>query len=280
MLNKNTGVSLLRQRTYHIRTAETFRAFARWAGVERDVVDGAIDNFRAGSIVALLGSGAQGSGKDTVCPAVLEAMGITTSVQCRVAHGIRAEMSDIISLIERSTTRESAVGDICRAFNVSIESGSLYTELFFEATRDSAHAVHVHERTERMRRALQWHGAEGRAGQPGYWVKRTYQDVIPHLAEGRSVYLTDGRFHGEVDAGRTSGALCIRLWVPTDVRVARISERDGITPSVETLTHSGEIALDGYWGLDAEIDNTGSLDTTVSVIADMLDEHRTTMKSL
>jgi hypothetical protein len=272
--------AIILQQVRHIRTADAFRAFARWAGVDSDSTDGAIDAIRSGSVVALLGSGAQGSGKDSVCPAVFDALAIEQRTQCRVAHGIRAEMADILQHIEHAPDPAAAQAAVAGALRLDDASSALYVELFFAATRDRDHGIDVHQRSERMRRALQWHGTEARADQPGYWVRRTYQDVIPHLARGTSVYLTDGRFPAEVDAGRTTGALCIRLFVPETTRIERIMQRDGFVPSEQTLRHPGEVALDGYWGLDAEIDNTCGLDETVAVVADLLERHRETLRNL
>jgi hypothetical protein len=276
----NETTDVVMRRINHVRTVDAFYAFSEWAGVPRETAEMALNNIKNGDVVALLGSGAQGSGKDSVCPAVFEAMGIKDGVQCRVAHAIRAEMTEILQIIEASINVELAVKNVSNVLRVSMETAGLYASLFFEATRDADHGIHVHERTERMRRALQWHGAEARVEYPGYWVKKTYQAVIPNLAEGRSVYLTDGRFPGEVDAGRTCGALCIRLWVPETVRVQRILQRDGIVPSEQTLRHPGETALDGYWGLDAEIDNTRGLDETVEAVAELLRVHRDKMRNI
>jgi hypothetical protein len=276
--NKTNGVVMRRIR--HVRTVDAFKAFAEWSGVPAETAEAALENMRNGTVVSLLGSGAQGSGKDSVCPAVFTKMGIEDGVQCRVAHAIRAEMNQILQIIEASTSVEMAVKNVSNILHVNEETAALYASLFFEPTRESDHGINVHERSERMRRALQWHGAEGRADMPHYWVKKTYQAVIPNLANGRSVYLTDGRFPGEVDAGRTCGVLCIRLWVPEHVRVQRIVQRDGIVPSEQTLRHPGETALDGYWGLDAEIDNTRGLDETVEAVAELLEEHRETMRHI
>jgi hypothetical protein len=256
------------------------QAFAEWAGVERDVADAAIENLRNGEVSALLGSGAQGSGKDSVCPEVLHRLGITDAVQCRVAHAIRAEMNDILQIITGSDDPDTSVDAIIAEMGVPDDAAELYTSLFFEATRDPQHVINVFERSERMRRALQWHGAEGRSHQPGYWVKKTYQAVIPHLAEKHSVYLTDGRFPAEVDAGRTMGVFCIRLWVPEDVRIERIMQRDGFVPSMATLRHPGETALDGYWGIDAEIDNTAEIENVISAICDEFLDHQAAMRRI
>jgi len=276
----NQTTDIVMRRIRHVRTVDAFKAFAEWTGVPVEQAEAAIVNIKNGSVVALLSSGAQGSGKDSVCPRVFQKMGIEDGVHCRVAHAIRAEMSQILQIIEASPSVELAVKNVSNVMRVNAETAALYASLFFDATRDSEHGIHVHERSERMRRALQWHGAEGRSDMPHYWVKKTYQSVIPNLAEGRSVYLTDGRFPGEVDAGRTCGVLCIRIWVPEATRVQRILARDGIIPSEQTLHHPGETALDGYWGLDAEIDNTKDLDLTVSVVAELLEQHRDEMRRI
>jgi hypothetical protein len=276
--NQENDVVLRRIR--HVRTVDAFKAFAEWAGVPAETAEAALVNIQNGSVVALLGSGAQGSGKDSVCPAVFQKIGIEDGVQCRVAHAIRAEMSQILQIIEASASVEMATKNVANILHVNEETAGLYTSLFFESTRNPEHGINVYERSERMRRALQWHGAEGRADMPNYWVKKTYQAVIPTLAEGRSVYLTDGRFPGEVDAGRTCAVLCVRLWVPEHIRVQRILQRDGIVPSEQTLRHPGETVLDGYWGLDAEVDNTRGLDETVAAVANLLLEHRDIMRDI
>jgi hypothetical protein len=266
---------LVRQ-VHHVRTTSAMQAFGSWAGVAPDIVDAAIDQLRGGHVVALLGSGAQGSGKDSVIAGVFDRLGFD-GVQCRVAHAIRAEMASIVERIACAGQPHQAAGDIAAEFDVSDDTAKLYVSLFFERSREHADEIDVFERTEEMRRALQWHGSEGRSHQIGYWVKRAYQDVIPALANGSNVYLTDGRFPGEVDAGRTMGAYCARLLVPEDVRVVRIERRDGFRPSDASLRHPGEIVLDGYWGLDAEIDNTGPFDETVDLLAELLIEHRDTI---
>lgn len=264
---------ILRMRVEHTRTTSSMRAFGAWTGVSSDIVDGAIDSIRSGSATALLGSGAQGSGKDTIITGVFSYLNIA-GVQCRVAHAIRREMQRIIDIIHASDRPESAVVEIAGTLEVSAATAALYVELFFERSRQGADSIDVFERTEQMRRALQWHGSEARVDQVGYWVKRAYQDVLPHLAAGRNVYLTDGRFPGEVDAGRTAGVYCARLWVPEATRVARIMQRDGFQPSGSSLHHPGELALDGYWGLDVELDNTGDMQATIQVLADLLIEHQ------
>lgn len=279
MENTNQSADIVMRRIRHVRTVDAFKAFATWADVPAEMAEAALANIKNGSVVALLGSGAQGSGKDSVCPEVFSRMGVD-GIQCRVAHAIRAEMSQILQIIEASPSVELSVKNVSNVLRVNAETSALYASLFFDATREAEHGIHVHERSERMRRALQWHGAEGRADMPHYWVKKTYQSVIPNLAEGRSVYLTDGRFPGEVDAGRTCGVLCIRLWAPEHIRVQRILQRDGIIPSEQTLRHPGETALDGYWGLDAEIDNTKGLDETVAAVVKLLEVHRETMRTI
>jgi hypothetical protein len=279
-MDEQTTPTIVRMRVEHPRSVSVMRALGAWAGVDTDIVDTAIAKVRNGDVAALLVSGAQASGKDTVCPAVMARSGITGATQCRVAHAIRAEMCQIVASIEAASGIEDCVRGLQGHFDVTYDAAMAYVDAFYAETRNPNHGIDVHERSERMRRCLQLHGGEGKAHRPNYWVKKAYQTIIPTLASGHSVYLTDGRFPGEVDAGRSFGAMCVRLWVPEEQRIERIRARDGFVPSLETLRHPGETALDGYWGLDAEVDNTGDFDHTVATITEMFDEHRLAMREL
>ena len=276
-LDVHTSSSLL-QRNDHPRSTSAMRALGRWAGVEADIVDTAISNMRAGDARGFLVSGAQASGKDTIAPAVLAQAGLV-GTPARVAHAIRAEMKSILHVISQSSSVELARAEIIANFDVHDDSAALYTNLFFEAVQADPTSVDVHERTETMRRALQWHGGEGKTHRPGYWVKRAYQAVIPMLAQGNTVYLTDGRFAGEVDAGRTFGIYTVRLFVPESIRCERIEGRDGFSPSVASLRHPGEIGLDSYWGFDLELDNSANFEANTALISDLFDQHQRTLSA-
>ncbi len=265
--------------TEHRRSISAMRALGKWADVHPDVCDAAIDNIRNGTVTGLLVSGPQASGKDTLCPGVLDAVGVE-GVHARVAHGIRADMAAILAVMSESTSVLDAVANISGQFDVSNESAAMYVDMFYASVRTDATSVDVHERTERMRRALQWHGNEAKSHRSGYWVRKTYQSVIPLMAEGKSVYLTDGRFAGEVDAGRAFGIYCVRLFVPEEVRIARILTRDGFVPSLDTLRHPGETGLDGYWGFDLEIDNSSNYPKVLATVAHGFEQHRNRLVSL
>lgn len=267
-----TSNHLIRLEVSHQRDRQVVEAFARWANVDVDTARAAADSVFAGRATGLLMSGAQGSGKDTVCPAVLDTAGLTTE-HCRVAHAIRSEINVALDVMRNANSTLDAARQIAGTLDVSFDTATMYVDRLFDTACDDPD-FNAEHRTDAMRVVLQWHGSEGRADKPGYWVKIAYQKILPMLADGISVHLTDGRFPGEIDAGRAVGLYCVRLWVPLEERRRRIFARDGIQPSEASLAHPGEIAADGYWGLDLEIANTAPLDEVTAAIADRFDRFR------
>jgi hypothetical protein len=266
---------IVRHQVSHVRTTSALEALARWCGLRESVGSVAAAKLRSGEVTGLLVSGPQGSGKDTIAPAVLTEVGVRNPRPCRISHGIREEMTTILQILASHSSPEQATREVAGTLELADEYAASYVERFFPHTRDPDDLPDVYARSELMRRALQFHGAEARADRPGYWIQKAYQTILPALAGGESVMLTDGRFPGEVDAGRTAGIFCIRLWVPEDVRIERIRGRDGFEPSLESLRHPGETVLDGYWGLDVELDNTAPLVDVVRAAATLLTRHRT-----
>lgn len=269
--------SIIRARNTHRRSLEEITEQARVCGVGVEVAERAWANLQSGAVAGLMISGAMGTGKDTLAPLILERSGVESAVLCRTSAAIREEMDRIIRVIEASESRTEAVSEIAESFDVPVEAGQLYTGLFFEATRDPHHGIDAFERTPRMREALQYHGHEAKLHRDAYWPKKAFGALVGQMAEGRSVYSTDGRFPNEIIFARAAGVYTVRLWTSPEVRSRRIFERDGFLPSAEALAHPGEILLDGHPALDLEVDNSGEMEATIEVVVSAFGEHREAM---
>jgi hypothetical protein len=231
-------------------------------------------NVVTGKACGLLLSGRQGAGKDTVAPLVLERLGID-AVQCRVSDAIKNEMDGIIAAVTGRDRAEAAAA-VAAGFDLRDDHAAALVEILFDVTRDADHGLTGRTRTAEIRKALQYHGHEARwETHPNYWINACYANVVPHLAAGRSVYLTDGRFPGEIDMARALGMLTARLWISPEVQALRITGRDGAPPAPETLNHPGEALLDEYDGFGLVVDNSGDLAPVVTALAERLEAHRT-----
>jgi hypothetical protein len=263
-----------------IRAAEfgidrhSITAAALELGVPADVAEAAAERVLAGEAGGILMSGRQGAGKDTVAPLVLEACGITDAVQCRVSDAIKDEMDVIISAIT-SRPFDEAVLNVARAVDLREDHAARVVQILWDVTREPGHGLTGRTRTPEVRLALQYHGHEARIEtHPDYWVKACYQRVLPLLAEGRIVYLTDGRFPREIEMARSIGLYTVRLYVSREVQFERIHGRDGHDPDVASLDHPGETLLDDYDGFNLVIDNSGALEPVVAEISRRCNIHR------
>jgi hypothetical protein len=271
-IDEHINHPVLRASSFEIDRRSVINA-ALELGVASAVAEGAADNVIAGTAGGILMSGRQGAGKDTVAPLVLEACGITDAVQCRVSDAIKDEMDVILEAITCQPL-DTAVANVVSAVDLREDHAAQLVRILWDATRVANHGLTGRTRTPEVRLALQYHGHEARIDtHPDYWVKACYQRVLPLLAEGRIVYLTDGRFPREIEMARSIGLFTVRLYVSREAQFARIRGRDGHDPDLASLDHPGETLLDDYEGFNLVIDNSGDLDPVVAEIATRCNLH-------
>jgi len=257
---------VLKQRTFEI-SRESICSAAAAVGVGDDIAQAAADHVLHGTAGGILMSGRQGAGKDTVAPLVLSACGVSDAVQCRVSDAIKDEMDVIIDAIT-GRDRKAAVEAVCAAVDLRADHASEIVSILWDVTRAMDHGLTGRTRTAQVRLALQYHGHEARLEtHPNYWVNACYQRVLPLLAQGRTVYLTDGRFPQEVETARSIGLYTVRLYVSREAQFDRIRGRDGHDPDLASLDHPGETLLDDYDGFNLVVDNSGEIDPVVHAIA-------------
>ncbi len=251
-----------------VTTHESIRSAAVSVGVSDEVADAAAAHVLAGTAGGILMSGRQGAGKDTVAPMVLAACGITDAIQCRVSDAIKDEMDIVLAEITGQPLNR-AIASIAGPLDLRHDHAEQLVRILWDVTREHGHGLTGRTRTAQVRLALQYLGYEARIEtHPDYWVSACYQRVIPLLAEGKIVYLTDGRFPREVETARSIGLYTVRLFVSREVQFERIHARDGHDPDVASLDHPGETLLDDYEGFNLVVDNSGALEPVVQVIAD------------
>lgn len=210
----------------------------------------AFQNLKEARAILLGVSGRIASGKDTVAPRVLGSLGVENSQHIFFALALKSEASQIIEMIREAPTgakhHPSLIGSVARAMTCPVHDAQFMVETLWDDVRNGV-VKDAYDRTTSTRSALQYWGTECRRTQDeNYWVKKSMALVIAELAEGSSVMVTDARFENEVDAILSAGGSVVRLHVSEEEQRRRLAKRDGLTPTVEALTHTSETSLDRY----------------------------------
>jgi len=260
----------------HRRTRARFESTIKMMNVDSNVAEQARLRLIDGSVVALVVSGPQASGKDTVGPAVLASAGAGEHVRIGVADGLKQEMSDLLLLLSSLHDRHQAAQAVSVLLEVTVEHAGVLVDLLWDETRPSGNGLTGWSRTGSVRRALQYLGHEARQGSdPLRYVRMAVPRIVESLASGVSVYMGDGRFPREAEPCRELGMFLVRLHVEPEVKAARLLARDGIIADPKALHHAGEHALDDWDGVDLRVDNShATRSDVVSVVSGALALHR------
>ena len=240
----------------HPRSRDDFDQVVASLGVDHDLAGQARENLRTAKVSALVVSGPQASGKDTIGPAVLAALGAGNHVRIGIADGLKQEASSLLLLMHSFTDPASGAREAAELLETSVEHAAVLVNTLWEVTRKTDHGLTGWHRTPEIRRALQYLGSEAREADPLRYVRIAVPRIVEHLADGTSVYMGDGRFPREAAPCAKLGMFLVRLHVDSEVKAARLLARDGIIADPTTLHHEGEHALDDWDGVDLRIDNS------------------------
>lgn len=236
-----------------------------------------LTNIASGATTMLAVSGKQGSGKDTVAPIVLTALGDNDAAHLSFATPLKSECDAIIALLRyrfgpdtfkvidnRVTAR--AADSISEQFAIPADQAYTLIEDLISAVRFDEH-LNARTRTPLMRFVLQYLGTNIRRAQDeNYWVVRALRPAVETTARGQSVYFTDARFPNEIATPQQIGCLGVRLDVSEEIQRQRLMARDGLIPDEASLRHESEIALDDYEHFDVRVLNEKPLAEVVEEI--------------
>lgn len=222
-------------------------AFSLLYGTDLKLTQQAFEKLSKGEVLLLGVSGRMASGKDTVGPRIVASLGYAENAFHEFfAKALKEEINQVIVAIRENATKEEAIEQISSTMKVLEQYAREAVNMLWDDVKSRV-ITSAYDRTTAVRAALQYWGTEFRRKQDDdYWVKRTMQAMVAHLASGRSVFVTDARFENEVDAIRRAGGFTVRLKVSRPVQIARLKGRDGIDPSEDALNHLSESALDEY----------------------------------
>jgi hypothetical protein len=254
------------------------RAIAKWLNVDPDIAARAEANLTSGTVTLLGLSGWIASGKDSVAPLVLQALGRSRVQHLYYAGPLKDEIDAVISMV----TSAHSVDDIDRLARTVVEQtdvplpqAAYVVGLLWTPTRNIDHGLTARSRTREIRTALQYWGTEVRRHQDvDYWVKKALAPAVESLAAGTSVYFTDVRFPNEVDGIRDFGGFVARLSITRETQRLRLLARDGIEPDPAMLYHHSEITLTDEAEYDLVVDNNGEMTTAVAAITDAVRAYR------
>ena len=265
---------------HHPRSRDRFEAVAADMGVDGSVARAARENLVSGQVRALVVSGPQASGKDTVGPAVLAAVGAGDHVRIGIADGLKQEASDLLVVMNGFDDQETAAIAASALLEVELNHARFLVGALWEPTRDPAHGLTGWSRTPEIRKVLQYLGNEARVDDPTRYVRLAVPRILESLADGVSVYMGDGRFPREAGPCGELGMFLVRLHVDPEVKAARLLARDGIIADPATLHHAGETALDDWDGVDLRVDNSfASRSEVVSVVVGAFAMHAARLES-
>ena len=247
-------------------------------GLDEFTAERAAVNLTGGRAMILAVSGKLASGKDTIAPLVLDALGVQDYEQQSFANALKGELDQIIAITRewfdeqcRPSLTPRLRDELAARIGDRLDlPASQAREYFAGALADQAinnRWLHSRCRTKVVRRALQALGTEVRRAQDeNYWVKRALAEAFKSLAIGRTVYFTDCRFPNEVAAPKGAGAFVVRLDVSSEVQRARLLARDGLIADESALTHVSETALDDCTDFDVRVSNHGERAETVAAV--------------
>mgnify|MGYP006437253887 CR=1 FL=1 len=250
------------QRSYE--AAVTAMTSQQFFPIDEEIAQQAAKNIFDGRSCYLV-SGAQAAGKDVVGAALAERQ--DKMVQVRMSDQIRVETETLLDIVRGSDTQtQAAEAAKVELVLEDVHALHMVSSVWERARKDPEFSAWTRDDT--MRGLLQYFGSDGRNNlQPGYWTQACYFALANNVANNIGVYMADGRYPTEVNMGTTVGVHATRLFVPEDIRIERIRRRDGFTPNLETLRHSGEIALDEHWTtFDMVIDNSEEVDDVINVV--------------
>jgi hypothetical protein len=259
----------------HPRSRAEFESVAALMGVAPGVASAARENLRSGAVQALVVSGPQASGKDTVGPAVMAALGAGEHVRIGIADGLKQEASELLLAMPGFADRDTGARLAAELLSTSEVHARVLVDTLWDVTRERDHGLTGWSRTPEIRRTLQYLGNEAREDDPTRYVRIAVPRILEHLADGVSVYMGDGRFPREAEPCSRLGMFLVRLHVDAEVKAARLLARDGIIADPKTLHHEGEHALDTWDGVDIRVDNShASRAEVVGVVAGAFALHR------
>ncbi len=259
----------------HMRSRGSFLHVADSMGASKSVATKALDNLIAGNVAALIVSGPQASGKDTIGPAVMAALGYTDHIRIGIADSLKQEVTDTIEIMMSCVDVTIAQEKIAKMLDISNLHAKHISDVLWDETRDSLADLTGWSRTAGVRKALQYLGNEAREKDPTRYVRLAVPRILDSMAQGVSLYMGDGRFPREAAPCSALGMYLVRLYVDSEVKAARLLARDGVIADPSTLHHEGEFALDSWEGVDLKINNSyASSKEVVCVISGAFAAHR------
>lgn len=234
--------------------------------VPEALIQQAVHNLLAADtpVLGVAVSGKLAAGKSTTAPLVLSSLGIPSSSQEEVyfAYTLKHEVDTIIRFI-RENYESLNVVELARGIdqlqNTGLDNANQILAFLLPEFLIGSAPKNGWDKTPGNRRALQYWGTEIRRTQDeNYFVKKAIANIAQHFANGKSVYVTDGRFENEIEALRAVGVKLVRIDVSREVQIQRLADRDGTVLTVEMENHLSETSLDNYPHFDVRF-NTDNL---------------------
>lgn len=259
------------QSAHRLKADTITNAALRW-GADSTLAAAVADNVMSGASQLFATRGWAYSGKDTVAPLTMDALGASEPVHALYAEQLKdVETATILTCVREAGSPAAAADAIRRRLpNVPPEVARHVVDghavcvgdgpgrrdvTLWDAVREDLD-LGPRDRHPIIRWALQYWGTNFRREQDtDYWVKATLLPLLPKIADGQSVMITDVRFPNEVELAQQIGFFVVSLLITREEQARRAWDRDGIVLDMEAMQHGSETALDDYDGFDLEVWN-------------------------
>ena len=200
----------------------------------------------------ILLAGGMGAGKDTMREELIKELGIEKEYHFSFATPLKDEADKVIEAIQANLGN----GEIGTILNVEASVIQEVRDILGKDIIKQYPKVNARSRTPEIRKFLQYWGTDvRRKSDMNYWVNIAKSVVRGKLDEGYTVIITDARFNNEFELSQALGGTTVCLYSSEDVRVSRVENRDGLTPSRDALDHRSELDWRDYENFDIVIDS-------------------------
>jgi Arc/MetJ-type ribon-helix-helix transcriptional regulator len=208
----------------------------------------------------MLVSGKMGSGKDSV----IKKAGLPYA---SISSFIRADLDQVILECVATKAHEGILSSVVKAVSrVSgldpMHSAALARDVVDVTKTDPSDEALQSAYHPLYRTALQKLGSTYRP--LGFYT----QQAINHCNKSKVSVISGGRYKKECDVIRAASGLVVRIEAPEDIRIERLTHRDGRPPTREELNHPSETELNDY-DFDFIIDNTGTVDESAYLLREV-----------
>lgn len=184
--------------------------------------------------------GGMGAGKDTYGEIYKRIIEKENSIEhYSFATPLKSELDILIDYVKKGkTTKEVQANPLFETIELSQLEFIYY---LINKELNVSPDFNSRNRSKNIRQMLQFWGTEVRRNSDSnYWTNKAKEFLLDKFNKNIFIYITDARFENEFNLIKELNGTLIKLDASQNERIKRIENRDGLTPSEESLNHPSE----------------------------------------